>query len=260
MKIVKTARIHKIIVTPPNVKALAQRIYDEYDRDLKQKGKDESYFQSLRFILISEDGTQYEDDDLSIFREDGVLFNRKIVSVEMRYSTGKDDKDIVLGLNHSKSESYFNEIKVSGSDENWVEGTFAKLQEILSNCRPQSTFFVDHSGLFTVLFVACFLFSAYAIMNFLFNFGSKYITFSSAKDSLEVKIWALVGVPLVCLVFFVSAAYSISNKIEKLYPNVELLLGPEHLQRESLRRRKLYGILSAIIIPTLVGLILKIIS
>lgn len=111
MKIIKTARIRAIILTPEKVKEIAQQFYDEYERDLKQKGEEDYFTRSLKFILRSEDGTQYEDKDMSMFLENGVLNTRKIVSVEMRYYNGKDDKDISIGLYHSVDPDYANQIK-----------------------------------------------------------------------------------------------------------------------------------------------------
>jgi ribosomal protein L22 len=96
MKIIKNAPIRKVIITPQKVKEIAQQIYNEYEQHTKQIGENDYSRPHLTFILRSEDGTQYEDKEMSMFLENGVLNTRKIVAVEMRYFTQKDDKTLTM--------------------------------------------------------------------------------------------------------------------------------------------------------------------
>jgi hypothetical protein len=254
MKIIKSAPIRTVILTPQKVKEIAQQIYDEYERDTKQIGEKDYFPPNLKFILRSEDGTQYEDKEMSMFLENGVLYTRKIVSVEMRYYyTRKDDKEINMGLYHSVDSAYANRISVSGLDEKWVNGTFSGLQDTLKNCEKQKTFLANHYVLVTLLFLACFVFSAYVISGFLFDLIAKFITFSSAETQHSVR---LISIGVICLSgisIWAELASKLGTKIEALYPDVELLVGPEHLQREARKRRRLFRLLSIVIIPTLIS-------
>jgi hypothetical protein len=260
MKIIKTGRIRAIILTPEKVKEIAQQFYDEYERDIKQIGEKDYFSPSLKFILRSEDGTQYEDKDMSMFLENGVLNIRKIVSVEMRYFyTRKDDKDISIGLYHSVDPEYANRISVSGLDEKWVNGTFSGLQEILKNCERQKTFLANHYVLVRLLFLACFVFSLYVISGFLFDLIAKFITFSSAETLHLVR---LISIGVICLSgmpIWADQASTLATKIGALYPDVELLVGPEHLQREARKRRRLLSLLSIVLIPTLISIVVALV-
>lgn len=259
MKIIKSAPIRSVILTPQKVKEIARQFYDEYERDLKQKGEKDYFPLSLKFILRSEDGTQYEDKDMSVFLENGVLNTRKIVSVEMRYYNGKDDKDISIGLYHSVNPDYANQISVSGLDENWVNGTFTGLQDTLKNCEKQKTFFANHGVLVRLSFLVCFVFSLYVISGFLFDLIVKFITFSSAKTQHSVR---LISIGVICLSgisIWAELTSTLATKIEALYPNVELLVGPEHLQREARKRRRLLSLLLIVIIPTLISIVVALV-
>jgi hypothetical protein len=194
---------------------------------------------------------------MSIFQEDGVLNTRKIVSVEMRYHNRKDDKDISIGLYHSVESDYKNRISVSGLDEKWVNGTFSGLQDTLKNCERQKTFFANHFILIALVFWACFAFSVFMIFGFLTELSVKYIKSSSAVQSAKtIFIGVRIGLGIV---FGTELTKALTKDIGALYPDVELLVGPEHLQREARKRRRLLSILAIVIIPTLIGIVLALV-
>ncbi len=258
MKFVKRLPIRGLVLTHKSIAEIAQNISNEYESALSQKGEKDYSYISLNFILRSEDGTQYEDKDISMFKEDGILMTRKIISIEMRYLAEKGEKHISIGLHHSLETNYANEILVSGLDEKWVEGTFAGLQEVFSLSQKQQSFFHKHHTLVSLLFLGCFVFFVYEISGIVFNFIAKFITFPNpeTKHSWEsASSWAL---PLISLYLFTFVAIKMTDKLGELYPNIELLLGPEHLRREAGKRRKLFCLLSIVIIPFIIGIIFEI--
>ena len=61
-------------------------------------------------------------------------------------------------------------------------------------------------------------------------------------------------------VFGLSLAWYIVNKLKELYPVVELRTGPEYAQVEVRKRKKLYIIISIVVIPLVIALIIELIK
>lgn len=113
--------------------------------------------------------------------------------------------------------------------------------------------------LIRLLFLACFVFSVYEISGFLFDLIAKFITFSSPETLRFVRIISIVVISFSSLSLLAEIIPSLSRKIEALYPDVELLVGPEHLQREVRKRRRLLSLLSIVIIPTLISIVVALV-
>lgn len=210
-------------------------------------------------MLIGDDGTQYEDETMEFFSERGILHNRKIVSIDLSYSLNYGEKDLSMGLHHSVHKDSWNEMKVSGTDETWVNGEFAKLKDILDNCEPQKEFFNRHSGKVLVFLLGCILVTLGILghsISLLILGRLKNVT---PDDTLRIKFYSILGLPMVLSAFAFGWASKLSDKIEALYPDVELLIGPAYFQKEAIKRRQLLNILSLVIIPTLLAIIWEII-
>ena len=259
MKIVKSASIRGVVITPQNIKELAQVVFNEYERDYAGADERGRLYLNLRFTLNSADGVQYEDNNMSLFLDDGILNTRKIMSIELWYHSAKDDKIISVGIFHSENPDSSNVVRISGHDEGWVNGIFTKLQEVVGNFKVQTLLSFVQFSLLGLLFVSCFIIGSWMLAPVLGNLVTRVISFTgeaqkSATIGTIVLIFRSIGIALSMM-----GGFELAKKIDALYPNVELLVGPQHRQVEAIRRRRLYGLLAIWIIPSVLAIALGII-
>ena len=234
VKITKELNISKVVITPENIRELAEKVIQEYNRDPQDDSK------SISFILTSLDNTQYTGKDIEIFSEGGYIYNKKIVRIEMNYWNHTKDKVIFINLEHDSNQ---NKIKIWGHDEIWTEGILGAIKSITSNWKKQENWIYKYQWPFGIFF-------SYGFGLFFTNLFSLY---SNKKllppfDFEDILLYLFVG-------YFPTSF--IILKIKNLYPLVEFKIGPEHLQKESEKRRKLYLLITLCITPILVSIIFK---
>lgn len=262
MKIYKTEKISGVIVSPENIIELTNKIDQESKQGLKSIEEKKRYEISQNFILKSTDGTQYESNDMSIFSKDGILYTRRIIAVEMQYRNFNEDKSINIMLYHTPTADDWNQIRISGDDENWTNGVFSKFKDIISNWRKQKSWIDKYFLILLILFGIGFAFVLYRVVfqliGVIINVGN--ITFTESPQWLEdISPLLRIFVYFSFIKFGFDIAYSMLVKIRELYPNIEFLVGPEYLQTESQKRKKLYKIITLGVLPIIITLLFELI-
>jgi len=237
MIVSKKLNITNLIIKTDNIRELAQKIYEEYEKDADSDRK------SINFILRGVDGTQYESDNKEIFSHNGILDTRRIIEIEMRYTNYTNDKRIYIQLSHTVEDyKWANYILVSGSDELWVNGVIKSFEDIISNWEKQVNWPHKYSWLLIMVFAVGIGLSFASLALNLLYFISTDVIITTAS------------------VFGLSLAWYIVNKLKELYPVVELRTGPEYAQVEVRKRKKLYIIISIVVIPLVIALIIELIK
>lgn len=243
MKISKELKISGVVVKPANIRELAKKVYEEYGSDKESDGK------NINFILRGIDGTQYESEDIEVFSDGGILDTRRIVAVEMTYSNYTDDKRISIKLEHDiKDYGWRNVIFVSGPDEVWVNGVIKHFEDAIVNWEKQVNWPYKYSWLLTIIFAIGINFPCSNILNFIIH-----LIKPESSVTLGPLFFSFFMVGLLLALYIV-------DKLKELYPVVELRIGPEHTQLEVKRRRKLYAVISIVVIPLVISLIIELIK
>jgi len=241
MIVSKKLNITNLIIKTDNIRELAQKIYEEYEKDADSD-------KSINFILRGVDGTQYESDNKEIFSHNGILDTRRIIEIEMRYSNYTNDKRIYIQLSHTVEDyEWANYISVSGPDELWVNGVIKSFEDIISNWEKQVNWPHKYSRLLIMVFaVGIGLSFALLALNLLYFISTDVII----QPSYYVAAIGLGMFP----------AFYIIDKLKELYPVVELRTGPEYTQVEVRKRKKLYTIILLVVIPLVISLIIELIK
>jgi hypothetical protein len=251
-RITDDVRIAGYVVETKNMRHLADFIYNEHRRDLSNLVAKKREFKSeVEFTLISASGRRYESNDIAIIGDGGILERKRIVEFEMSYEDAEEGKSILLRLEHAPGSLRGTGATVSGWDENWVDGIVHGVEDRVKEWKRQAGWpynswmwlFILPPGIGTSLLVTSF-----SVLGPLRLGESDILLFLHGLNFL-------VG--------FVPGAmfgYLMLSKVRQLYPRVELLTGPEHAQEEKQRRRKLYLLVTLVIVPFLVGVLLELVK
>ncbi len=264
MKIQKMQNISGVIVTPENIRELANKINYEYEKDFKLTKEEKRDYLILSFILKSVDGTQYESNDMSIFSKEGFLSTRKIQAIEIQYYNPYMNKKISIRLYHTQTEDDWNEIRISSEDENWTNGVLTAIKDIITNWEKQKTWFNKYFFFLLIIFgVGIGLFFLNVTMLFvrlIYNVTNITTTEEILEWLKKLSPYIKILVYILYIKFGFDRAVELIDKIRDLYPNVEFLIGPEHLQSESQKRKKLCKLLTIGILPLIISLIIELIK
>jgi len=193
------------------------------------------------------DGTQYEGKDKEIFSHNGILDTRRIIEIEMRYTNYTNNKSIYIKLSHTVEYEWKNYILVSGPDELWVNGVVKSYEDIISNWEKQVNWPHKYSRLLIMVF-AVGIGLSFALL------GLNLLYFISTDVIIHPFYY------VVAIVFGMFPALYIVDKLKELYPIVELRTGPEYAQVEVRKRKKLYIIISIVVIPLVISFIIELIK
>ena len=254
MKILKKLKISEVIIKPENIREIAEIVYKEYSQDLEK-----NQHLSLKFILKSYDNTQYESEDMDIFSDGGILDSRRIIAIEMECHNYSKDKRLFIDLEHTAGKwSRGNEVMISGCDEMWANGVLKSIENSVSNWKKQETWPYKYKWPLTIIFAIGIGLLYLNLSDFIFSY---VIVISPMSPKPQ---WAIEFRPLFIFSYYSTGfilglwpASSIVDKICKLYPCVEFILGPEHFHIEEKRRAKLYKTISMGVIPLVISIIIE---
>lgn len=249
VKTLKKLKIFGVVVRPKNIRELANRVYAEYSQDLK---KQENV--SIKFILKSFDGTQYESEKMGFLSEGETLDNRRIVAIEMRYHNDSYDKWIDINLEHTISDWITrNKATVSGYDEVWTNGIVKMIEEIVSGWKKQADWPRKYKWLLLLILSIAMGLSFYLL---LYSIVGLFLS-TSELFKKTLPFFA------VCLSSAFVLGHYMVDRIRRLYPSVEFMMGPEHSRVEGRKREKIYRVVQIIILtflPLAISLILNLVG
>jgi len=232
----KSYSITGVVVSAPNVREIASIVAALQSPDETRRSDDRHFF-----ILRSSDGTQYDTEDVCIVDEGGVLDTRRIVSIEMTFNDSYTDQRLSVSLQHGGGRyGSDNSVRVSGTDETWVDGTAQSVRDCVSNWKSQVMWPHGHSWLVTIGFTMAFVAAVMAVMRMVW-----VVKLARDPEKLVDCVWLATSVSAMMWL----PAYYLMSFVQRLYPTVEFAMGPDHQRTEEARRRKLRGPLVAIALP-----------
>lgn len=148
----------------------------------------------------------------------------------------------------SFNEYWGNGIKISGKNEEWVRSRYDKINRVISSWKNQCEIFNKYDSWLSFIFIAFWS----TIIG-----GAEYLILIHFNLVEHWLFPAIIG-------FFIALilAFYTDGKLEKLFPSIELLTGPNHLHFEDEKRKKINWFIITILIPfifVIIGLILTLI-
>ena len=257
MKIARQETISRRIVTHDDVIRLGRIFADEFSSRSSVSSN-----ARLTFTVRADDGTVFETDNIGDLSSDQVLRTKRIVSFDLSLSDYSNDLRMHLSISHGASD-YRNSISVEGTDANWVNGSFTRLKDNIEACSPQNSFIVRHRlpiefvtalGIGRLYVWALDIFLALFFPSFNVSNPPEWITslavFFRAHPTLFISIDYIIGLPAGWF-----PASILLDKASRLWPSVELQIGPPHTYTEKRRRLLLLTIFMTGILPLITSFI-----
>lgn len=205
----------------------------------------------LNFSIICSDESKYESEDTNIFEENSVN-SKKVERINLSFHDYHNDRDIGIQL-ISGEHSYGNAVEISGKDSNWVNGCLTKIKEIIEGAEPQFTLLKKLNLLLTILSSmsvgTAFLFVLVAVGRSVVgkSFISPYMLIIDEPRIYLTSIFVMGYFPSIFIIGW----------LNKMFPNIELQIGPTHTFIEANRRTILYGAITLIVLPIILAMIVK---
>ena len=252
-----TIQIWQVVVTRDDVWELAQRLWQTYTR-ASSTGNDAS----LEVVVLTADGAQYESSDLTLLEEGGVLDRRTPTGIDIEYRDTSQKRRITIsmrrqnlwGMRHS-------EARVTGTDETWVRGTAAWIDDHVRRWKKQTDWPRRYRTVLTTGIAAAFGILFARALQLAFAYAITLQLIPAAPElphtlpSLALAISYFSGFAVM-----LGPATSIVARIQALYPPVELAMGPEHLRAENAKRTQLYKLMLWVVAPLVIGLVVECIT
>jgi len=236
-------RVSGVIVNPDDIRKLADFVWRQYQHDLEKLRRREREQESfIWFTLTRSDGRTYEGHSMNVACEGQVLETKKIVEFEIAYEDNEEQKSIVVDLRHDSMSFRRDLAIISGFNEEWVEAMAGGISDLVNGWRKQPRLVQGKRLL---------LLSAVPLVGFGLVTAAIFRSFMGVDLIIEPALY------LVSFIFAAVPTVAVSMFVRGLYPDFELLMGPEHSQRERGMRRKLVALLTLFVVPLIVGILLE---
>ena len=187
------------------------------------------------------DDTAFESSDLSLFDIDSPLLAHRLLKMEIMVFT-EDDRNITCHVEHNGTSS----IKISGAKSDWVNGTASSLQRDVAQIPSQNTLATNWWLTCPPMLVG-FAVLVSKMFVWIFQRPGGTSNISSIPPSLADRIF-----PVILPLGFAAAPAGMCLVIlEKLWPSIEMQVGPESQLIEKKSRCIVTGILSIVIVPSI---------
>ena len=227
-------KIRDRTLTLEDIKKLAKVVIDEYE---SRKLLDSSA--RVKFSITCDDGSIFESRDADFF-EDPVISSKRVIAIKMTYSAIQED--LKIQIEHDASDFpggiKENSVHVEGDDSKWVNSILKKMGEIIDGFKPQKSFIKQHRRFSEVLLAINIGVIAIRLYSLLIP-----IPQSSLSVSLPPLLIFILNTPLKHIlnyfaywIFGIMFAKILMLDLIKLWPTVELQLGPDHKLLEKQRR------------------------
>lgn len=250
MKEKRSFEIKSKIVTPADVRRIANLFYDissEYVNSVQKNDPNADYRRG--FKVVTTDGTEYSTATLDIFKSEGILDSKNVQEIGMSFWVYKLNTDISIRLRDSRYNGWGNHISVEGIESTWVSGTFSRLLECVNSWKNQSSIGKKYKWLISVLIG---LLLGWAIGTVVLSIISVF----SAK--FEFSWLSPYLIPFMGFAGF--GTFIAEHYITKLWPEIEIVSGPEHSRELSKKRKRITFVLTAIVLPLTLGVLGSIIG
>lgn len=247
-------------ITLQDVQKLSQFVVNEYE-ELKAKCD----YVRLSFSAICDDMSTFESEDQYIFDNSSIITTKSVKRIEINCLSLRPDNTLKISIAHGNNLGlYDSEIVVSGSDSKWINGTLRRMEEIIDSFTPQHNLIKEY---WIPIFTVCAI-SLGSIMIHVFLAITPDVPPSAGNEKSNflisiTKAYPFMRYPIMYFFYFVFGLFpagALIEKLSKLWPSVELQIGPEHTLIEKQRRRWVTGGITLGGIPMLVQLVYDILK
>jgi hypothetical protein len=205
--------------------------------------------------ITSSDNSRYSGPLEDIMDKGGILENKKITEISLYFAEPVFNSSILIRIRHSEYDSSY--VVIEGKDRTWVNGTTRIFEDFLSDCKNQPKIVKKLQWLIILFSI---IFFNLLLLNLIELIVNKILIISRSKiDHFSIygdwnAILFFLGISLITMF----PSISIYQWIEELWPKIEIQTGKDFQNIEKVKRKKLWVILSIIIIPSIISFLFRI--
>lgn len=254
MKETRRLDINKKIFTKTDILNIGKLFLREYTST-----KEAENHSSISFQVNCFDGTSYESESIELFDDGGILDLKRINSLEISFQNYTLDRYMNISLVHGGSFNRHN-LLVRGNDQDWVNGIFTRLKEIIDSIKPQDNWIIKHKtlilhiialGVGTILYSVLWLI-LYQHIEPIKNPSERVKTIRSFFKTYPFLPYLIMWFGI--WLMGIGWAILIRRWLLNLWPDIEFDFGPEHMKVEKLRRLRISIVFSTAIIPIVLAI------
>lgn len=245
-------KIENRIITLGDIQRLSNVIFKEYGQ-LRINSK----YANISFIATCDDRSVFESEDPCLFDSDSVLSSKSVKNISINCICLQPNLSMEISIVHGNNFGYYDSgIVVRGIDPKWVNGTLKLLEEVVNSFSPQCNYIENHR----IIIRSVFSISIGWLLTHTLILALPYISTPEPTSknnvlSTMVTLYPLMLYPIsYCIYVFFGfiPAGILMQKLSKLWPSVELQIGPEHKFIEKRRRVWVTGAILLGVIPMVV--------
>jgi len=246
--------IRKKRVTPENLERIIAFAQEEHKHLLSKHQdliKNDKYPSLVRGPIIKLEIKTQDNVDY-IFNSSNITTSINLLQLKVikGFSLYLDYNDYTIDIEIEHSNSSFNSshVTIQSTDSLWVIGTFSQLKEIIDSFENQWTFL--RITKFPLSILLGFLSSLGVILIFaqIVPKSADNVVYNDNRNFIITIIFTVVTV---------AVASFLNDYIEKVWPEVEIIPGPEHERKIQKQRKYLWVIISLLILPLIINIITK---
>ena len=258
MKQTRQITIRDRIFTMSDLQRVAA-LFEKQPRSAEESNR----FDSLKFLIRFSDDTSTESDSSNILTDSVVLGPARPVDIRFSFHNYSLDLHLTFEIRHGDG-TYGNVATIAAPDSTWVNDNFVALKESIDTAKPQTFWFRRHP---TILLNLIALGVGSLIQLVITVFIDLFVAWSGASNLIPPlsETWRAIIVkflPLLIIFQWLSRwlvgfgfAFDIRNWLFRLWPNIELDIGTEHLKTEKLQRNRLVAVITLIVLPIITSII-----
>jgi len=234
------------VFTLEDIKKIAGFVYDEFNTKLVPN-KGGRGVERYTLTLGGEDNSRYESQDNNILFDKKIVTTKHIIKIEIdgHFDDFEGNKrGIDISFDHGDVSDT---AKITGTDSNWVNGTLGTVKELISGVRPQDKKNKNIASI--VSFIGVFYFFMLVIGFILFQSDDHAGSYSFLSQ-LENHYFFI---PIFGFVFSFSIFTLIIQYLNKIFPSIEIQIGPEHKLLPKKIRNAYFIALSTLGFPLLIS-------
>lgn len=203
---------------------------------------------SAEFTLLASGARSYTAGDAALIDEDDIFSRGWVYEMSIRVSDYTDAKTIRIDVMHEERDYLSrSQVRVAGRDRQWVAGTMANFEDLIQSLDSQSmrskaNRMMARIAAFISTFLACLLIGG--------------VILESVQSRGEDTRQALSLIISIAAAGFASwAALTVGDKIDKLWPIVEMQTTLRSMDSPAQRRRRLRAFGSSVVLPLTISLV-----
>lgn len=198
------------------------------------------------------DESKVSFDDVPKHLED--YFDKPVLGLRFRIRSRlkSGSREIALALNHGDVGSTTTVIDLTGEEESWVNGVYTEFSDWLRHAKPQVTFF--HRRVFWLLQLLAPPFG-YVMLTTWYSVTKAMESGKVPPPEASAEGWTPAKVAMLIATIWIAGffpAAMLLEQLKSLWPRVELNLGPRHMLKHIVTRKR-WEVAAVIIVLPVVG-------